>query len=88
MGRGRMDQLPADWRDAALLGRLLTPRGPSPILLLRGRVFDISRAWPTTADFISAGAPLDGRSGMEDIGALEDLRLEPVWEAAGEMRLL
>ena len=89
MGRGQMDQLPADWRDAALLGRLLTPAGPTPILVLRGRVIDISRGWPTTADFISAGAPLDGRSGMEDLGEIEDLRLLPVWEAAGaEVRLL
>ncbi len=81
MGAGLMDQLPADWRDAALLGRLLTPHGPSPILMLRGRVFDLSRLWPTTADFIAAGAPRDGGRGLEDLGAVEDLRLQPVWEA-------
>ncbi len=89
MGRGQMDRWPEDWRDAALLGRLLTPAGPTPILVLRGRVFDISQAWPTTADFISAGAPLDGRSGLEDIGPLEDLNLEPAWRAPdAALRLL
>jgi fumarylacetoacetate (FAA) hydrolase family protein len=76
-----MDQLPADWRDAALLGRLLTPRGPSPILVLNGRVLDISAVWPTTADFISAGAPLDVRSGAQDLGPFDDLQLEPAWRA-------
>ena len=76
-----MEHLPADWRDAALLGRLLTPRGPSPILVLRGRVYDISAIWPTTADFVSAGAALDGLRGLEDLGPIEDLRLEPAWRA-------
>jgi fumarylacetoacetate (FAA) hydrolase family protein len=84
-----MDQLPEDWRDAALLGRLLTPRGPSPILVRGGRVFDISAVWPTTAEFVSAGAPLDARNGVQDLGPIEDLRLEPVWQApSAAMRLL
>jgi fumarylacetoacetate (FAA) hydrolase family protein len=76
-----MDQLPADWRDAALLGRLLTPRAPSPILVLHGQVFDVSKVWPTAADFLSAGAPLDGSQGGKDLGPFEDLRLEPAWRA-------
>ena len=83
-----MDQLPADWRDASLLGRLHTPRGPTPILVRRGRVFDISSLWPTTADFVSAGAPLEVQ-GAADLGDIEDLRLEPAWQAPdASIRLL
>jgi fumarylacetoacetate (FAA) hydrolase family protein len=83
-----MDHLPEDWRDAALLGRLLMPAGPTPILALGGRVFDIAALWPTTADFISAGAPLDGRR-VEDLGAVETLPMEPVWRSPGApVRLL
>ena len=37
-----LDSLPQDWRRAALLGRLLTREGPTPILIRRGRVLDVS----------------------------------------------
>jgi fumarylacetoacetate (FAA) hydrolase family protein len=30
--------LPSDWRDAHLLGRLLTREGPTPVLVRGGRV--------------------------------------------------
>jgi len=74
--------LPRDWREALLLGRLLTQAGPTPILIRNGRVSDISALAPTTAEF--AAGWLDTWSSQSrlpgtDLGELESLALAPAW---------
>lgn len=48
-----LDSLPRDWRQATLLRRLLTREGPTPILIRRGRLLDVSGFAPTTAEFVA-----------------------------------
>ncbi len=74
--------LPRDWREAILLGRLLTQDGPTPVLIRNGRVSDISALAPTTAEF--AAGWLDTwnsqpRLAGVDLGDLESLALAPAW---------
>ena len=78
--------LPSDWGKATLLGRILTEDGPTPVLVVDGRVRDISAAAPTTAQFLSnwnGMLPL-GR----DLGPLENMSFERAWEGAGAVKLL
>jgi fumarylacetoacetate (FAA) hydrolase family protein len=80
-----LDSLPRDWRQATLLGRLLTAEGPTPILVRRGRVLDVAAFAPTTSEFIArwrGEAEVPG----EDLGELEAMPLQPVWERGDERR--
>jgi fumarylacetoacetate (FAA) hydrolase family protein len=63
------EALPADWRDALLLGRIDLGEGPTPILVRDGEMFDMSRVAPTVSELIAARAfeTAAGRS----IGALD-----------------
>lgn len=81
-----LDSLPRDWRQATLLGRLLTREGPTPILIRRGRVLDIGAFAPTTSDFI---ARWRGESEVpcRDLGELEAMPLEPAWNSEDEQLL-
>jgi fumarylacetoacetate (FAA) hydrolase family protein len=79
-----IDQLPPDWREATLLGRIQTSAGPTPILVRKGRVLDISAAVPTTADF-SFELTNDGLSGV-DLGDLEDFAFARAWEPAAQSK--
>ena len=79
--------LPQDWRDATLLGRLLTKEGPTPVLVKGGRVRDVSRTAPTVSQF------LDSWSGdaavSKDLGSLESFDLKPAWQVTGaDVRLM
>ena len=80
------DHLPADWRDALLLGRILTADGPTPVLARDGRVIDISRFAPTTAQAL-ARADLATASGP-DLGALDELSFKAVWSDGDGTALL
>lgn len=75
------DHLPQDWRDASLIGRLMTDEGPTPILVRHGRVIDISRAAPTTSLALGFARPadIDGR----DMGGLEELSFATAWGESG-----
>jgi len=68
-----IDDMPADWREGAFLGRLLLPEGPTPVALRGGELFDISATAPTTAQAVAGGdaASLTGAR----LGALDDLDL-------------
>jgi fumarylacetoacetate (FAA) hydrolase family protein len=81
-----MEYLPRDWRDATLLGRIQTDEGPTPVVITRGRVVDVSASTPTTAKFLSVwnGTAPQGR----DLGALDGLALKPSWERKGNIQLL
>ncbi|MBL8270764.1 fumarylacetoacetate hydrolase family protein [Steroidobacter sp.] len=63
--------LPADWREATLVGRIATTAGPTPVVITRGRVRDVSRVAPTVADLLNSwnGSVPEG----EDLGPLEQL---------------
>lgn len=95
---GLTECLPADWRHALLLGRIETLDGPTPVLVVDGRVRDISHAAPTVSQFLNAwngGIPRG-----EDLGPLDELPLTPAFVPAfaqtgtanapsgGSMRLL
>ena len=77
-----LQHLPRDWREAILLGRLLTEAGPTPILIRNGRVADVSRLAATTADFASAwpeDAQAQARLSGADLGDLETFTFAPAW---------
>ena len=74
-----LDHLPQDWRKATLLGRLLAPGGPLPVLIRDGRVTDVSAWAATTADFARRWNP-DARIAGVDLGDVADLGLVPAWD--------
>jgi fumarylacetoacetate (FAA) hydrolase family protein len=78
--------LPDDFKDATLLGRILTPDGPTPVLVRRGTVHDISELAPTTARFLarwSGPAP-----GGRDLGRVENLGFLQAWKGTPKFKLL
>jgi fumarylacetoacetate (FAA) hydrolase family protein len=79
-----MHWLPEDWQDALLLGRLDLGEGPTPVLVNKGEVIDVSRTAPTVSGVLNGwnGVVPAGTS----LGAVTDLKLEPHWE--GDKRLL
>jgi fumarylacetoacetate (FAA) hydrolase family protein len=81
-----IEHLPSDWRNATLLGRVLTSEGPTPVLVAGGRVRDVSYATPTTAQLLCDwnGTPPAGR----DLGSLEEFEFKPVWEGESTVKLL
>ncbi|MEJ0038530.1 MAG: fumarylacetoacetate hydrolase family protein [Gammaproteobacteria bacterium] len=81
-----IEHLPADWRGARLLGRLLTRDGPTPVLVSEGRVRDVSRIAPTAAQFLEewTGELPPG----EDLGPLEELPLQSAFDKPTVPRLL
>ncbi len=78
------DFLPADWREATLIGRLSTEDGPTPIMVHKGQVFDMTPVAPTVSQLLKAwpqsGVPEGGRA----LGALEDFSFGKVWEGKAE----
>ncbi|MFC3440958.1 fumarylacetoacetate hydrolase family protein [Sphingobium rhizovicinum] len=68
-----LDCLPADWRSGAFLGRVQTAAGPSPILVVEGVAYDMSRVAPTVAQLVEQ-LPLAASAG-EALGPLETLDL-------------
>ena len=53
-GRNYMiEHLPSDWRQAILVGRLLTREGPTPVVVVEGRVRDVSRHAATVSQLLN-----------------------------------
>jgi len=69
-----IESLPADWREARLLGRLKLPEGPTPVLIEKGRVYDVSKSVPTVADAVANPEQLNA-SRARDLGPLEALAI-------------
>ena len=69
-----IDDMPADWREGTFLGRLLLAEGPTPVLVQRGEVIDISRHAPTTAHAIAVGDTISMEG--DSLGNLEALNLK------------
>jgi fumarylacetoacetate (FAA) hydrolase family protein len=78
--------LPEDWRNALLVGRLDAGAGPIPVMVVDGRVRDISRSSPTVAEFLStwSGVLPPG----EDLGSLDDLPITAAFQGGTKLRLL
>ena len=71
--------LPADWRSGAFLGRMRTPEGPIPILVVRGEAYDMSRVAPTLSALVERG-DFSGRGGtpIEDFDGSTERLLAPI----------
>jgi fumarylacetoacetate (FAA) hydrolase family protein len=91
LGRAGTDgaaALPEDWPEAVLLGRLQMPDGPTPILVREGRVYDISRAAPTTSDFLNRWTPgADLPIGL-DLGLVTELPWRRAWDDGASAPIL
>jgi fumarylacetoacetate (FAA) hydrolase family protein len=81
--------LPADWRDAVLVGRMDLGEGPTPVVVVDGRVFDVSAAAPTVSQLLQdwKGVPQG-----KDLGDINDLGLTRSWDGPkdnhGKVKLL
>jgi fumarylacetoacetate (FAA) hydrolase family protein len=77
------DLLPEDWQQARLLGRLMLEDGPTPILIDKGRVLDISQFAPTTSEALNRwqGAIPQGR----ELGSIESLQASREWEGRASL---
>lgn len=53
-GVNLVQHLPQDWRDALLVGRLDAGAGPAPVMVVKGRVRDVSRSTPTVGELLNA----------------------------------
>jgi fumarylacetoacetate (FAA) hydrolase family protein len=79
------DFLPQDWREATLVGRIDFGEGPTPILIMGGRLFDVSAVAPTVSAFLDEWTgSLTGR----ELGDLEEYDFVREWAGAGNPRLL
>jgi fumarylacetoacetate (FAA) hydrolase family protein len=72
--------LPADWRDARLLGRVMTSAGPSPVLARGGRLYDLSTHVATTAQAVALD---DLDTAGVDMGPLDELTVAATWSPEG-----
>ncbi|HEX5209562.1 MAG TPA: fumarylacetoacetate hydrolase family protein [Steroidobacteraceae bacterium] len=85
-GASMLDSLPRDWRQATLLGRLLTAEGPTPVLIRGGRMVDVSGFAPTTSQF---AARWRGETDVQgkDLGDLDAATFKRAWEGDSEDRV-
>lgn len=72
--------LPVDWRDATLVGRILLPEGPTPVLVKGGEVFDMSAVAPTVAQLLANWPEKGVLAGGKSLGKLEDFAFQKAWE--------
>ncbi|WP_010186419.1 fumarylacetoacetate hydrolase family protein [Sphingomonas sp. PAMC 26605] len=54
-GEPQQSALAADWRSGTFIGRIVTPDGPSPVLLRHGELFDMAQVAPTVSALVEAG---------------------------------
>src|SRR5688572_4914589 len=81
-----LEYLPSDWRQAILVGRLLTGDGPTPVIVIADRVRDVSRHAATVSQLIN-GWNGDIPSGA-DLGPLESFGLTRQFAEPKDVRLL
>jgi len=80
------EYLPSDWRQAVLVGRMLTREGPTPIVVFEGRVRDVSKHAATVSQLLNGwnGTVPDG----VDLGPLESFGFTCEFSGKKEIRLL
>jgi len=81
-----LEHLPADWRDAILVGRIQTREGPTPVIIAGGRVRDVSRHAPTVSQLLN-GWNAELPAGP-DLGPLDSFGFERQFAEARDVRLL
>jgi len=81
-----IDYLPADWRQAILVGRMLTREGPTPIVVCEGRVRDVSKHAATVSQLLNGwnGSVPEGT----DLGPLESFGFTCEFAGRKDIRLL
>jgi fumarylacetoacetate (FAA) hydrolase family protein len=81
-----IEYLPSDWRQALLVGRMLTREGPTPIVVVEGRVRDVSKHAATVSQLLNGwtGTVPDGT----DLGPLESFNFSCEFAGKKEIRLL
>ena len=84
--RHMLDHLPPDWRQAILVGRILTRDGPTPVVVAEGRVRDVSRHAATVSQLLN-GWNGDIPPGP-DLGPLESFGFTRQFAEPKETRLL
>jgi fumarylacetoacetate (FAA) hydrolase family protein len=81
-----IEYLPADWRQAVFVGRMLTREGPTPIVVHEGRVRDVAKHAATVSQL------LNGWNGIVpegvDLGPLESFGFSCEFSGRKEIRLL
>jgi fumarylacetoacetate (FAA) hydrolase family protein len=81
-----LEHLPSDWRQAILVGRLQTKDGPTPIVIVDGRVRDVSRHAATVSQLLN-GWNGDVPAGT-DLGPLESFAFTRQFAGSKDVRLL
>jgi fumarylacetoacetate (FAA) hydrolase family protein len=81
-----IEYLPSDWRQAVLVGRLLTREGPTPIVVVEGRLRDVSRHAATVSQLLN-GWNGDVPQG-QDLGPLESFGFTCEFSSKKDIRLL
>ena len=69
---------PSDIEDALLVGRIQTAAGPSPVLVRKGRLFDLSGDVATVADLLAG--PEGELPAGRDMGPVADRDWTPRWQ--------
>jgi len=82
-----IQHLPADWREAILVGRLRTAAGPSPIAVVNGRVHDLSRSASTVSELLNNWSSNLLPTG-EDLGPLDRMPIAAAFRGASDPALL
>ncbi|MBC8025041.1 MAG: fumarylacetoacetate hydrolase, partial [Steroidobacteraceae bacterium] len=81
-----LEHLPADWREAILVGRIQTLLGPTPVIVADGRVRDVSRYAPTVSQLLNGwNAELPAGT---DLGPLDSFGFERHFAQGPDVRLL
>jgi len=81
-----IEHLPSDWRQAILVGRILTREGPTPVVVADGRVRDVSRHAATVSQLMN-GWNGDIPAGA-DLGPLESFDFTRCFQDRNDVRLL
>jgi fumarylacetoacetate (FAA) hydrolase family protein len=74
---------PKDMESAVLVGRVLTAEGPSPVLVRRGRIADISSDFATVADLLAGLQPGEALPQGRDLGSTADHEFSASWREGG-----
>lgn len=71
-----LESLPQDWREATLVGRLDFGQGPTPVVIRKGRIADVSEVAPTVSELLQNWSPdVSGK----DLGDFQDLDIKTAW---------
>lgn len=76
-----VSSLAEDWDRALMIGRIALPEGPTPVLVRKGRLYDISEFAPTVSEALVRRADLNSCPGR-DLGAIDSLRFATAWDGA------